>query len=165
MSIRYFEDIWFFEDVVVDHGALAHLQEVALHTATRLQEASQRRPQIAARNLARCAGPFAEDLADHVIRLANRHLELAEALVTLAATASSASAEAQQEQARRELLRTEYRAAQAAEALARSAASAVSATITAAAPGLAAATTTTATSTWPSSLTSDTGFPLPGVPL
>jgi hypothetical protein len=134
----YCMSMWFFEDVDVDHGALAHLHDVALRTATRLQEASQRRPQIAARNLARCAGPFAEDLADHTIRLANHHRELAEALVTLAATAASAAREAQREQARREQLRLDYRATQAAEALADAAAAALTGTMTAPAASAAA---------------------------
>lgn len=109
--------MWFLEDVAVDHAALAHLQDVALLTAMRLQEASQLRPQIAARNLARCAGPFAEDLADHVLRLADHHLELADALVALAATAATASRDAQQEQVRRVQLRIDYQEAQAARAL------------------------------------------------
>lgn len=113
--------MWFFEDVAVDHGALARLHDVALFTAARLQQASQQRPMIAAHHLARCAGPFADDLANDVIRLAARHAELAEALLQLAASASTASVDAQQEQARRVQLRVEHESAQAARALAQAA--------------------------------------------
>ncbi len=127
----------FFEDVVVDHGALAHLQDVALMAAVALQEASQRRPQIAAVNLARCAGPFADDLADHVIRLAANQRELGEALLALAATAATASVDARSEQARREQFRMDYHEARAAEVLAEAAKAAAMAGVTAAVTGTA----------------------------
>ena len=93
-------------DVVVDHVALEQLSEVATRTALVLDDTATSRLRVGAAGLARCAGPFAEDLADALGRMAAAERALAAACRHLAALAAETSAAARQEQARREALRT-----------------------------------------------------------
>jgi hypothetical protein len=92
---------WFAEDLVVDHAALEQLGDVAGRTATVLEETATARLRIGAEGLARCAGPYAEDLADALGRVAAAERALAAACRRLAALALARSAEARREQARR----------------------------------------------------------------
>ena len=93
------------EDVAVDHATLEQLGDVAARIADVLEDTATSRLRIGAAGLARCAGPYAEDLADSLGRVAAAERSLASACRDLAALAAERSVTARQEQARRDALR------------------------------------------------------------
>ena len=95
----------FAEDPVVDHATLEQLGDVATRTAIVLEETATARLRVGAEGLARCAGPYAEDLADALGRVAAAERALASACRRLADLAASRSTTARQEQTRRDALR------------------------------------------------------------
>lgn len=103
-------DPWFFAAVPIDAAALASLRAVALGAASALDAAADRRLRSATVGLARCAGPFADDLAEALLRAAARDRALADDCRDLAARAATAVDAGAAEQVRRRTLQDVYRA-------------------------------------------------------
>jgi len=101
---------WFYEDVAIDRAALAWLTTVALQTATALDDTATEYLRSGVAGLGRCAGPFAEHLADSVSRRAARQAELAGSCRRLAQQAAQAGVDARTEQLHRLALRDAYEA-------------------------------------------------------
>ena len=101
---------WFFADTRVDHAALELLHQAAAQAGRVLEAAGQSRLHSGTRHLARCAGPFADDLAAEILRRAARDEQLAEQCHRLAQLALDAADAARAEQVRRESLRDVFTA-------------------------------------------------------
>jgi len=110
MHFRDMSEPWFFDPVLVDHAALDELRHAALRTATALEGSADERIAAAGLRLRWCAGPFADDLADEVLRADGEDRALADACRALAAAADAAGDAALAEQRRRLELQDAYRA-------------------------------------------------------
>lgn len=113
---------WFFDDVAVDHLALSELAQAADGAAVALETVAAQRLAGAAERLRCCAGPYAEDLVDALVRADGDDADLVAACRALAAAARAASDQAVAEQRHRLALQDTYTAE-----LARDAARAVAA--------------------------------------
>ncbi len=101
---------WFFDDAAVDHAALDELARAAAAAAMILDDSAHERLRLGAARLLFCAGPFADDLADDLIRRSAEARELAEQCRRLANAAIGAGQAARTEQSRREGLRDSFQA-------------------------------------------------------
>lgn len=101
---------WFFDPVPVDHAALDELRRAAEQAADAFDRAADERLAAAALRLRWCAGPFADDLADEVVRVAADDRALADACRVLAAGAAAAADAATAELHRRLVLQDSFRA-------------------------------------------------------
>ena len=102
---------WFYDNTAVDYAALHTLVEVAQAAGTALEGTARTRLRCGATNLARCAGPFAEDLAAQLERSTRRDEELAQRCRRLAQLADQASQEAWADELHRDALRGDHEAA------------------------------------------------------
>ena len=100
---------WFFEDATVDHAALEELGRVAAAAALLLDDSAAERLRLGAARLAFCAGPFADDLADELVRRSAEARDLADQCRGLLSSVVAAGEDARAEQARRDGLRDTYR--------------------------------------------------------
>ncbi|MEZ5233093.1 MAG: hypothetical protein AB7W59_29590 [Acidimicrobiia bacterium] len=99
---------WFYDEVAVDHAALFALQQAATAAAAAVERAAAERLRTASQHLRYCAGPYAEDLADAVLRAGAVDGDLIERCLALAAQAVAAGDAARTEQARRLALQETY---------------------------------------------------------
>ena len=94
-------DTGFFQNVGVDFEALDWLVTISRRTASTLEQVAEDRRRAAAAKLARCRGPFVQQLQDQVLRRAAEELALAERCRRLAEVALDAAAAASRDQAER----------------------------------------------------------------
>lgn len=95
-----------FQDVEVDLDALEWLATVSRRTAAILEQIAEDRRRAVATRLARCRGPFAEQVQDQVLRCAAEEVALAERCRRLAELALDAAVAARRDQVALLQLRT-----------------------------------------------------------
>lgn len=95
-----------FQDVEVDFAALDWLVTVSRRTASALEQVAADRRRAVTAKLARCRGPFVQQLQEQALRRTAEELELAECCRRLAEVALAASAVAYRDQVARVQLRS-----------------------------------------------------------